>query len=61
MGVGSADLLQLILQVLDQLVLPTLDLFYRLGDGSDCLTVDMGSLEHLIELQILDLQLLGNC
>lgn len=48
--VSSSNLLQLVLQVLDELVLATFYLFYRLGDGTDSLSVDVSSFEHFIQL-----------
>lgn len=50
MRVGPADLLQLVLQVLDHLVLAAFDLLDRLGDGTHCPAVNMRRLEHLVQL-----------
>lgn len=59
--VGAADLLQLVLQLGNNVVLAVLDLFNGLADGPDCAAVDVRSLEHLVQLQVLHLQLLGHC
>lgn len=59
-GVGAADLLQLVLQLSDDVVLAVLDLLDGLADGPDGAAVDVCGLEHLVELQVLDLQLLGD-
>lgn len=60
MCVGAADLLQLVLQLGDHVVFTVLDLFDGLADGPDGAAVDMRSLEHLVQLQVLHLQLLGH-
>lgn len=58
MRVGSSDLLQLVLQLSNHIVLAVLYLFDGLADGSDGSAVDVRSLEHLVQLQVLHLKFL---
>lgn len=61
MGMRASDLLQLVLQLGDDVVLSVLYLVDRFADRPDSPAVDVGGLEHLVELEVLDLELLGDC
>lgn len=52
------NLLQLILQLIDQIVLGSLDLLDGLFDGAEGLGVDVSGFEDFVELEVLDLHVL---
>jgi hypothetical protein len=52
------NLLQLILQLIDQIVLGSLDLLDGLFDGAEGLGVDVRGFEDFVELEVLDLHVL---
>jgi hypothetical protein len=57
---GPSNLLELVLQIRYHLILSILNLLNRLGYRPNRLTINMGRLQHFIQLQVLDLKLLTN-
>lgn len=57
----ASDLLQLVLELRDDVALSVLYLLDRSADSPDSPAVDVGGLEHLVQLEVLDLELLADC